>query len=163
MVVGGTAIIARIGAASRQGEEAPVAEALASLGLAVRHLAPPATLDGGDVLQLPGCKDILVGLSKRTNAAGVEQLQQHLPGHRVHGVRVEQGLHLKSVLTALDGSTLLFADNEAGRSLSGALASHPAVARQGRCVQKGYLAVACWLSQLHAGSCWAGGELLEES
>lgn len=60
MVVGRTAVVARPGAAARLGEEGPVAEALAALGLAVERLAPPAALDGGDVLQLPGSRHILV-------------------------------------------------------------------------------------------------------
>ena len=128
VVVGGTAIVARIGAAARQGEEAPVVAALAAMGCAVRHLAAPATLDGGDVLQLPGSRHLLVGLSRRTNAAAVEQLAAHLPAHSVHGVPVPHGLHLKSAVTALDGATLLFADNTAGLQLSAALAEHPALA-----------------------------------
>ncbi|WIA20297.1 hypothetical protein OEZ85_006129 [Tetradesmus obliquus] len=95
VVVGKTAIIANIGATSRQGEEAPVASALQQRGYQLRHLQPPATLDGGDVLQLPGCSTILVGLSARTNAAAVQQMQRHLPQHVVHGVPVGYGLHLK--------------------------------------------------------------------
>lgn len=128
MVVGNTAIIARIGAPSRQGEEAPVAAALAALGCTVHHLTPPATLDGGDVLQLPGSRHILVGLSRRTNAAAVTQLSAALPQHSVHGVSVPHGLHLKSAITALDGGTLLLADNAAGRGLSAALQGHAALA-----------------------------------
>ncbi len=128
VVAGSTAVIARIGAASRQGEEAPVAEALAALGCTVRRLQPPATLDGGDVLQLPGSTHILVGLSRRTNAEGVAQLAAALPDHSVHGVPVAAGLHLKSLVTALDASTLLLADTPAGRSLSQALAVLPGLA-----------------------------------
>jgi N-dimethylarginine dimethylaminohydrolase len=79
---------------------------------------PPAQLDGGDVLQLTGTSTLLVGMSKRTNSEAVRQVQQHLPGHRVLGIPVSHGLHLKSAVTALDGSTLLFADNKAGWALS---------------------------------------------
>lgn len=128
VVVGRTAIIARPGAASRLGEEVPVAEALQKLGLEVKRLEAPATLDGGDVLQLPGTNLILVGLSKRTNAASVEQMQAHLPNHRVVGVSVDHGLHLKSPLTALDSTTLLLADVEAGRALASRLAALPELA-----------------------------------
>lgn len=63
----------------------------AQLGLDIRRLEAPATLDGGDVLQLPASNVVLVGLSKRTNAAGVEQLQAHLPGCSVVGVLVRTG------------------------------------------------------------------------
>jgi dimethylargininase len=95
-----------------------VAAALQKLGYQLRLLQPPATLDGGDVLQLPGCNTILVGLSARTNAAAVQQMQRQLPQHVVHGVPVCHGLHLKSAMTALDGSTLLFSGDAAGRAIS---------------------------------------------
>ncbi|KAF6251148.1 dimethylarginine dimethylaminohydrolase 1 [Scenedesmus sp. NREL 46B-D3] len=125
VVVGRTAVIANIGATERQGEEAPVAAALQQLGYQRRPLQPPATLDGGDVLQLPDCSIILVGLSARTNAAALEQMQGHLPQHVVHGVPVEHGLHLKSAVTALDGATLLFSDDAAGRAISKAIQQLP--------------------------------------
>ena len=128
VVAGGTAVITRIGAASRQGEEGPVAEALAALGCTVRRLQPPATLDGGDVLQLPGSTHILVGLSLRTNAEGVAQLAAALPNHSVHAVPVAAGLHLKSLVTALDASTLLLSDTPAGHGLSAELAALPGLA-----------------------------------
>jgi dimethylargininase len=102
-----------------------VAAALQQLGYQLRQLQPPATLDGGDVLQLPGCSTILVGLSARTNAAAVQQLQGHLPHHTVHGVPVGIGLHLKSAVTALDSSTLLVSDDAAGRAISKAIQQLP--------------------------------------
>lgn len=131
VVVGDTAVVATIGAGPRQGEEAAVADTLAALGYRLRRLTPPATLDGGDVLQLPGSRHILVGFSRRTNAAALEQLQAALQpqGAVLHGVEVQHGLHLKSAMTALDGRTLLYADDAAGRSLRAALerGSHPAL------------------------------------
>lgn len=126
MVVGRTAIIARIGAAARQGEEAPVAAALQQLGYSLQHIQPPGMLDGGDVLQLPGSRHILVGLSRRTNAAALQQMQEMLPQHSVHAVPVDHGLHLKSACTALDSRTMLYADNEAGRGLRSVLQHHAA-------------------------------------
>lgn len=127
VVVGKTAIIALPGAAARQGEQGPVAEVLQGLGCDIKHLQPQALLDGGDVLQLPRSEQIIVGLSNRTNAAAVEQMQRYLPGHQAHGVHVAHGLHLKSAVTALDHETLLFADSEAGRQLSTALSEYPAL------------------------------------
>jgi dimethylargininase len=67
----------------------------------------------------------LVGLSARTNAAAVQQMQGHLPHHIVHGVPVGYGLHLKSAVTALDGSTLLFSDDAAGQAISKAIQQLP--------------------------------------
>lgn len=127
VVVGRTAIIARIGTASRQGEEAPVAAALQARGYNVQHIQPPGALDGGDVLQLPGSSRILVGLSRRTNAAALQQMQALLPQHSLHGVSVAHGLHLKSAVTALDSRTLVYADDEAGRGLQAMLQQHPAL------------------------------------
>lgn len=127
VVVDRTAIIACPGAPERQGEEAPVADVLQGLGYKLKRLQPPALLDGGDVLQLPHSQHILVGLSNRTNTAALQQVQQHLPGHQVHGVRVECGLHLKSAVTALDQHTLLFSDDQAGRALSRLIADIPAL------------------------------------
>jgi dimethylargininase len=76
------------------------------------HLEAPATLDGGDVLRLG--KQLFVGLSARTNQAGVAQLARHLEphGYVVHGVALGACLHLKTAVTEAawsetDGSTIL--------------------------------------------------------
>ncbi|MBI4878984.1 MAG: dimethylargininase [Planctomycetes bacterium] len=102
------AVLTRPGAASRLGEVDAVAEALAALAPLVR-LMSPAALDGGDVLCLG--KKLFVGLSQRTNAAGVEQLAQaaRARGCEVATVRLAGVLHLKSAVTALDDETLLMA------------------------------------------------------
>lgn len=103
-----------------------MAAALQRLGYTLQHIQPPGTLDGGDVLQLPNSRHILVGLSKRTNAAALQQMQKLLPQHELHGVAVAHGLHLKSACTALDDRTMLYADDDAGRSLRSLLQQHPA-------------------------------------
>ncbi len=100
------AIITRPGAASRRGETEAPAEALR----AYRRLAaiePPGTLDGGDVLRIG--KRLLVGLSSRSNQAGIEQLRRLAGpfGYSVEGVRVTGCLHLKSAVTQVAESTLL--------------------------------------------------------
>src|SRR5262245_10304548 len=66
------AVMARPGAASRRVETAAVADALGRLRT-LRVVEPPATLDGGDVLVAGG--RVFVGVSARTNAAGLEQLR----------------------------------------------------------------------------------------
>lgn len=96
-----------------------------------QHIQPPGTLDGGDVLQLPGSRRILVGLSGRTNAAALQQMQQMLPQHTLHGVSVAHGLHLKSACTALDSRTMVYSDDDAGRGLKGILQEHPAFSSDG--------------------------------
>ena len=54
-------------------------------------------------------KAIYVGLSSRSNAEAVRQLQSMLEkfGYQVHGVQVGDFLHLKSAVTRLDSDTLL--------------------------------------------------------
>lgn len=120
IVVGSTIVITRIGAASRRGESAGVYSALqklqqVELALKIHRLQEPATLDGGDVLQMG--EKIFVGLSKRTNQAAVDQLSQLFP-ERVIAVPVEAGLHLKSVLSAMDDRTLLLADDPIARRMA---------------------------------------------
>jgi len=64
-------------------------------------------LDGGDVLKVPGGNRVYVGLSSRSNEAGVERLQSILPNHDVRGVPTTKVLHLKSCVTALPDGTII--------------------------------------------------------
>lgn len=100
------AVMTRPGAASRRGESATVAEVLAGYRPLLR-MSAPATLDGGDVLRIG--RDVLVGSSGRTNAAGIGQLQALLReyGYKVRGVPVKGCLHLKSAVTQVGASTVL--------------------------------------------------------
>lgn len=100
IVVGDNAIIACMGAESRRGEEAEMSRALAE-HKKILHIQPPATLEGGDVLRID--HTLYVGLSRRTNRAAVEQLQQLLAGSafEVVPVPVRNALHLKTACTYL--------------------------------------------------------------
>jgi dimethylargininase len=106
IVVDEVAVIASMGAVSRRGETAAVEAELAPYRRIAR-ITLPATIDGGDVLRVG--KKILVGLSTRTNEAGVVQLARLLEpaGYQVIPVRTSQSLHFKSDCTAIDDSTLL--------------------------------------------------------
>jgi len=120
IMVESVVVIARIGADSRRGESSAVYSVLQKLqqiepDLRLHRLAEPATLDGGDVLQMAG--KIFVGLSKRTNAEAVTQLKALFP-ERVVALPVAAGLHLKSVLSALDDATLLVADQAPARAMA---------------------------------------------
>ena len=101
------AVIARPGAESRRAETGLVAEALGRFGLRLRDIEEPGTLDGGDVLVVG--RQVFVGASTRTNAAGIDQLRRILT--RIHytlrSVPVEQCLHLKSAVTVVGPDTLL--------------------------------------------------------
>jgi dimethylargininase len=107
VVVGDVAVLTRPGAAERRGEVAGTASAVAALGLRQVRLEAPATLDGGDVLQVG--RTVYVGRGGRTNAAGVEALRELVAPLRrtVVPVPLAGVLHLKSAVTALPDGTLL--------------------------------------------------------
>lgn len=106
IVLDEAAVLTNPGADSRKPEVESIAAALAPYRQLIR-VQPPATLDGGDVLVLG--KQIFAGLSLRSNAAAVEQLQSILRpfGYRVRGVPVTDCLHLKSAVTQVGERTLL--------------------------------------------------------
>jgi dimethylargininase len=111
VVVEDLAILARPGVASRRPELETMRAALAALGVRVAAVQPPATLDGGDVLQIG--RSVFVGLSSRTNHDGVSQLRSLVApfGRTVVPVPVHGCLHLKTGATALpDGTALVNPD-----------------------------------------------------
>lgn len=95
VVLDEAAILTRMGAPSRRGETDSIERALAPYR-AIRRMQEPATLDGGDVLRAD--RTLYVGLSERTNAAGIQQLAAQVEpfGYRVQPVAVTGCLHLKS-------------------------------------------------------------------
>ena len=106
VVVDELAIITRPGAESRRPETAAVAEAVAR-DRALRHIEPPGTLDGGDVLRIG--RTLFVGRSLRTNDEGIEQLRRILEplDYQVHAVALHGCLHLKSAVTQVGPRTIL--------------------------------------------------------
>ena len=106
VVLDEVAVLTRPGAPSRRGETAAVASALQAYRPLV-HLEAPARIDGGDVLVLG--KRILVGLSNRTDAAGLrafdEAVRPH--GYTVEPVAMQGCLHLKTAVTAAAPGLLL--------------------------------------------------------
>jgi dimethylargininase len=106
LVLDELAVIMRPGAASRRPETASIAKVLTRFR-DLFYIEEPGTIDGGDVLRIG--KNIFVGLSYRSNAAGVEQLGDIVKpyGYRVEGVCVAGCLHLKSAVTQVADDTLL--------------------------------------------------------
>jgi dimethylargininase len=106
VVLDEVAILASMGAESRRYEPAGIERVLREYR-EVRRIEPPATLEGGDVLRVG--RTLLVGLTGRTNAAGIEALtalaRPH--GYHVRPVPIRQCLHLKSACTALPDGRLL--------------------------------------------------------
>jgi len=100
------AVITRPGADSRRGEIDAVAAILGEHRTLLR-IEAPATIDGGDVLQLDDA--LYVGRTPRTNDAGIAQLRELIApyGYRVVGVDVDGCLHLKSAVTRIGADAVL--------------------------------------------------------
>ncbi len=100
------AVISNMGAPSRRPEAASLAEAL-SRHRPLKFLTAPATLDGGDVLRVG--RSVFIGLSRRTNREGIEQLSDLLGFHdyRVESIEVRGCLHLKSACSYIGNGTVL--------------------------------------------------------
>ena len=100
------AVVTRPGAPSRRPETAATAAALAPYRTLV-HIAPPGTLDGGDVLCIG--RTVTVGITGRTNRAAIDQLATALSphGYVVRAVPVQGCLHLKSAVTQVAGDAVL--------------------------------------------------------
>jgi dimethylargininase len=103
------AIVARPGAESRRAEVLGVEEALAGLYENVERVADPGTLDGGDVLQVGD--HFYIGLTRRTNREGAEQLAEILRryGFGASFVGLRRFLHLKTGVAYLGGDDLVVA------------------------------------------------------
>ena len=94
------AVLLRPGAPQRRPEVLAIAPVLADLKANVIQLHPPARIDGGDVLRIG--RLVFVGLSSRTDAAGVGALREALSpfGYEVRTLPVRRGLHLQSAVCA---------------------------------------------------------------
>src|SRR5215207_9646207 len=102
VLLGGQALLTRLGAPSRAAEPETLARALAGLVDDLHRMAGPATLDGGDVLRLG--RTLVAGRSERTSQDGIGQLTRFAEalGARVEVAAVPPGtLHLQRAVTAL--------------------------------------------------------------
>lgn len=102
------AVIMRPGAASRLGEAAEMAPHLKALYGQVIEIKGPGFIEGGDILVTE--REILVGRSARTDAAGIAELTRLVApwGHVVREVATPPGvLHFKTDCSLLDGETIL--------------------------------------------------------
>jgi dimethylargininase len=100
------AIMTRLGAEARRGESESLAKELAEYR-ELRHMEAPATLDGGDVMRVG--RTLYVGLSQRTNVAGIQQLARLVEpfGYWVTPSEVRGCLHLKSACCYVGDDTAL--------------------------------------------------------
>lgn len=104
VVLGSVAIHGTAGHKSRQGEASLLTPTLQQIGLHVQRI--DARLDGGDVLQMHA--HVLVGLSERTTERAVDELQRFTKD-KVCPIHVKGGLHLKSLITWIDGVQMFVA------------------------------------------------------
>lgn len=102
------AVMMRPGAPSRLGEVAEMEPTIRSVYDDVHRIKGPGHIEGGDIL-VTG-REILVGRSDRTDAAGVAELTEIVSkwGHTVREVFTPPGvLHFKTDCSLLDGETIL--------------------------------------------------------
>ncbi|MFB0508178.1 MAG: dimethylarginine dimethylaminohydrolase family protein [Thermodesulfobacteriota bacterium] len=106
IVIGDTAIISRMAAKARVGEEIEVRNTLSQYKK-VKEIKPPGTLDGGDVLRIN--EKIYVGVSERTNHFAIQQLRTYLSdyGYGVIPVKIVHILHLKSACTFIGNNYIV--------------------------------------------------------
>jgi dimethylargininase len=118
VLTGGSATLARAGAASRIGEVDGVRETIRRFYSVVHEIAMPGTLDGGDVCEAGS--HAFIGVSHRTNEAGARQLGEFLAVEGLTSSLVDiRGatsiLHLKSAIAYLDNNHLVVMEEMAGR------------------------------------------------
>ncbi len=102
------AVVMRPGAPSRLGEAAVMAPVLRQFYSTVAEIPAPGFIEGGDILTTE--REILVGRSARTNAAGIAALRDIVEpwGYRLREVETPPGvLHFKTDCSLLDGETIL--------------------------------------------------------
>jgi dimethylargininase len=101
------AIVMNLGAASRKGEILKIKETLIKFYSDIEEIKEPGTVEGGDVLTVGG--HYYIGISKRTNLAGSNQLMQILQKYGMTGsiVELEHVLHLKTGVAYLENNNLV--------------------------------------------------------
>ncbi len=102
------AIITNPGVASRVAETKAMKQVLSPLKK-IHYILSQGTLEGGDVMRIE--KHVFIGLSARTNEAGISQVTEILSpyGYTVISVKITGTLHLKSVVTYLGNNTIILA------------------------------------------------------
>jgi dimethylargininase len=124
ILTGNGAVLTRPGAPSRRGEVALLSGLLAERFRDLLEIVEPGTLDGGDVCEAEG--HFYIGISRRTNPAGAEQLARWLSSRGSTSSFVDilgypDILHLKSGMAHVGDDTIVAV---------GPLAEHPAFRRR---------------------------------
>jgi len=103
VVYGKRAMITRMAKESRRGESEAVEEVLSEFKQ-IKSVESPGTLEGGDVIHLPG--SLFCGITKRTNHDGASQMEHWLETY-VHRIEDPDIMHIKSHVTYLDKDTIV--------------------------------------------------------
>lgn len=100
------AIITRPGAESRKGETDSIHDVLAGYFSKIEHITSPGTLEAGDIMMVGD--HYYIGLSKRTNVAGANQVITILEKYGMEGsiVSLEKVLHLKTGVAYLENNNM---------------------------------------------------------
>src|SRR5713101_1944974 len=106
LVLDELAVVTRPGSEARRREVDGVAPTIMKYRNVVR-IDSPGMLEAGDVLRMG--RNLLVGVSTRTNQQGIKMLRKALKayGYEVVAIPMKGALHVKSVCTALDDHTVL--------------------------------------------------------
>src|SRR5262249_44171303 len=108
--VDGGAIVCRLGARVRRGEELPVTRTLARIGMPIlRTVHGTGIVEGGSFAWL-NRRTAVLGLGTRANAEGARQVEEGVRTQGVELVRVQlpgYRQHLDGVFVMIDGDTAL--------------------------------------------------------
>ena len=102
------AILMHPGAESRRPEVAPIADDIRNIFSTVFEISGPGSIEGGDILYTG--REILVGVSERTDHAGIAELAELVEprGYRVRLVETPPGvLHFKTDCSLVGTDTIL--------------------------------------------------------
>ena len=103
VIHGKKALICRMGAESRRGEENAIDEVLKQY-VRTKRATAPATIEGGDVVHFDD--RLISGVSERTNQEGIKQMREWLEV-RVDTIVDPRIMHLKSYVTSLGRNTVI--------------------------------------------------------
>ncbi len=100
-------VITRPGVASRRGERDGVKEVIREWYENVEIIREPGTLEAGDIMMAGS--HFYIGMSKRTNLVGANQLIKILESYDMTGVKVtmKEMLHLKTGVSYLENNNML--------------------------------------------------------
>jgi dimethylargininase len=113
IIHGERALISRLGAVSRRGEEQTVSDFLSEY-VKIKYTETPGTIEGGDVAHFPNY--LISGVSQRTNTVGIKQLSNWLK-IQVKKIVDDSIIHLKSHVTYIHSNTVIINDKVSNHPL----------------------------------------------